>query len=108
VGKEIGGKLHTGRSRNEQIATDMRLWLREELRKLEGYLGDLIKVAIGRAEREMDVLVSSISKDMAVWPGLMVCLDPWLYPSSESTACPLVALAPVPRDRLLRRTKTPP
>ena len=28
LGKEIGGKLHTGRGRNEQIATDMKLWLR--------------------------------------------------------------------------------
>ena len=26
IGKDIGGKLHTGRSRNEQVATDMRLW----------------------------------------------------------------------------------
>ena len=59
VGKDIGGKLHTGRSRNEQIATDMRLWLREELRKLEGYLKDLIKVTIARADKDIDVLVSS-------------------------------------------------
>src|SRR5207237_141561 len=41
IGKEIGGKLHTGRSRNEQVATDMRLWLREELRQIEGWLEDL-------------------------------------------------------------------
>lgn len=27
VGKDIGGKLHTGRSRNDQVATDMRIWL---------------------------------------------------------------------------------
>lgn len=27
IGKDIGGKLHTGRSRNDQVATDMRLWL---------------------------------------------------------------------------------
>lgn len=58
VGKEIGGKLHTGRSRNEQVATDMRMWLRGELRKLEGYLKDLIQVSVARAERQIDVLVS--------------------------------------------------
>lgn len=57
VGAGIGGKLHTGRSRNEQIATDMRLWLREELRRLEGILGDLVRVSVGRAEKEIDVLV---------------------------------------------------
>ena len=58
LSKEIGGKLHTGRSRNEQIATDMRLWLRDEPRVLKEYLEDFIKCAIGRSEREIDVLVS--------------------------------------------------
>ena len=54
VGKEIGGKLHTGRSRNEQIATDMRLWLRDELRKIESWLEDLLKELTTRAEREIE------------------------------------------------------
>jgi argininosuccinate lyase len=58
VGKDIGGKLHTGRSRNEQVATDMRLWLREELKKLEQFLIQLIKTSVQRAEAEIDVLVS--------------------------------------------------
>ena len=57
IGKEIGGKLHTGRSRNEQIATDMRLWLRDELRKLDSFLCDLIKVSIARAESEIDYIM---------------------------------------------------
>lgn len=38
IGKEIAGRLHTGRSRNEQIATNMRLWLPDELDKLEAHL----------------------------------------------------------------------
>ncbi|KAJ5726347.1 Argininosuccinate lyase [Penicillium malachiteum] len=57
IGKEIGGKLHTGRSRNEQVATDMRLWLRDELRKLDAQLADLVKVSISRAEQEIDYLM---------------------------------------------------
>lgn len=57
IGKEVGGKLHTGRSRNEQIATDMRLWLRDELRRLEDFLSNLIKVTIARAEKEIDLIV---------------------------------------------------
>ena len=57
IGKEIGGKLHTGRSRNDQVATDMRLWLRDELRKLDDYLCDLLKVAVARAEKEIDIIV---------------------------------------------------
>lgn len=57
IGKEIGGKLHTGRSRNEQVATDMRLWLVAELRKIEGFCVDLIKTMAKRAEIEIDVLM---------------------------------------------------
>ncbi|KAJ4989324.1 argininosuccinate lyase [Stagonosporopsis vannaccii] len=57
IGKDIGGKLHTGRSRNEQVATDMRLWLRDQLHILEGYLKQLIKTSVQRAEAEIDVLM---------------------------------------------------
>lgn len=57
IGKEIGGKLHTGRSRNEQVATDMRLWLRDELRNLEKFLSDLVKVSAARAEAEIDYIM---------------------------------------------------
>jgi argininosuccinate lyase len=57
VGKDIGGKLHTGRSRNEQVATDMRLWLRDELRKVESYLVDFLKVMAARAEQEISLIM---------------------------------------------------
>lgn len=57
IGKEIGGKLHTGRSRNEQVATDMRLWLRDELRKIEVFLVDFLKVTAARAEQEIDLIM---------------------------------------------------
>lgn len=71
IGKEIGGKLHTGRSRNEQIATDMRLWLREQLRILEGYLAQLVKTSVQRAEAEIDVLVSSYYESSQLSPNPM-------------------------------------
>ncbi|KAK5009945.1 hypothetical protein LTR28_012617, partial [Elasticomyces elasticus] len=54
IGTGIAGKLHTGRSRNEQVATDMRLWLRDELRKIEGFLTDLLRVIASRAETEIE------------------------------------------------------
>ncbi|TVY44257.1 putative argininosuccinate lyase [Lachnellula subtilissima] len=57
IGKEVGGKLHTGRSRNEQVATDMRLWLRDELRKIEVFLVDFLKVTAARAEQEIDLIM---------------------------------------------------
>ncbi|TKA71197.1 putative argininosuccinate lyase [Cryomyces minteri] len=54
IGTGIAGKLHTGRSRNEQVATDMRLWLREQLKQIEGYLVDLLKVVAARAEQDIE------------------------------------------------------
>ncbi len=51
------GKLHTGRSRNDQVATDLRLWLREELQTHAGQLRTLIGVAAERAESEIDLLM---------------------------------------------------
>jgi argininosuccinate lyase len=57
IGTEIAGKLHTGRSRNDQVATDMRMWLRDELRVIETYLVDLLKVIAERAEADIDYLM---------------------------------------------------
>ncbi|KAI9801303.1 MAG: hypothetical protein M1833_002873 [Piccolia ochrophora] len=57
IGTNIAGKLHTGRSRNDQVATDMRLWLRDELRKIETFLLDFLKVISARAEQELDYIM---------------------------------------------------
>lgn len=57
IGTGIAGKLHTGRSRNEQVATDMRLWLRKQLQQLEAYLVDLLKVVASRAEQEIEYVM---------------------------------------------------
>ncbi|ODV86624.1 hypothetical protein CANARDRAFT_27052 [[Candida] arabinofermentans NRRL YB-2248] len=57
IGKNISGKVHTGRSRNDQVATDMRIYVREELTKLAGFLKSFIEVIIKRATKEIDVLM---------------------------------------------------
>ena len=54
IGKDVAGKLHTGRSRNDQVATDMRLWLREQLEDIQTNLVDLIRVVASRAEQEIE------------------------------------------------------
>ncbi|XP_077995364.1 argininosuccinate lyase-like isoform X2 [Glandiceps talaboti] len=51
------GKLHTGRSRNDQCATDVRLWLKTRLDKLDTYLKDFIQVIVTRAKHEIDILM---------------------------------------------------
>ncbi|KAJ8654237.1 argininosuccinate lyase [Lichtheimia ornata] len=53
----LAGKLHTGRSRNDQVATDMRLWLRDEASALLAHLKELIAVTVARAEKEIDALL---------------------------------------------------
>lgn len=57
IGKDVAGKLHTGRSRNEQVACDMRMWLRDELRKIEGYLVSFLRVLAARAEKEVEYVM---------------------------------------------------
>ena len=54
VGMEIGGKLHTGRSRNDQVALDLRLRLRKELNLLSSHLLDLMEVLLKRAEENLE------------------------------------------------------
>ena len=57
IGAEVAGKLHTGRSRNDQVATDARLWLRNEIDALGLELLALIEVAVERSEREIDIIM---------------------------------------------------
>ena len=49
----VGARLHTGRSRNDQVNTDERLWLRKECESLQNHLSDLQKalVSLGDANR---------------------------------------------------------
>ncbi len=50
----VGGKLHTARSRNDQVATDLRLWLRGELTQLQEELKLLRKVLVQEAEKYLN------------------------------------------------------
>src|SRR5581483_1879578 len=52
-----GAKLHTGRSRNDQVALDMRLWLRAEITALAGEIRMLQKALVGLARRNAEVVI---------------------------------------------------
>jgi len=54
---ELGGKLHTGRSRNEQIALDLRLYLRAENGRIVDEIRDLQEALLEQAERHLDVVM---------------------------------------------------
>ncbi|GAA3511332.1 argininosuccinate lyase [Actinocatenispora rupis] len=50
----LGGKLRAGRSRNDQVATDLRLYLRDHVRGLAGRLVDLVEALTEQAQRNID------------------------------------------------------
>jgi argininosuccinate lyase len=50
----VGGKLHTARSRNDQVATDMALFVREASVAAHAALGALVEVLLARAEEHLD------------------------------------------------------
>ncbi len=51
VAGATGAKLHTGRSRNDQVATALRLWCKDNLRAVAGHLVDLQRVLLERARQ---------------------------------------------------------
>jgi len=53
----VGGKLHTGRSRNDQVATDMHLYLRRRVTEFVGLLARLQEALIRQAKANMDTIV---------------------------------------------------
>ncbi len=53
----LAGKLHTGRSRNDQIALDLLLWMREQIGVVLGALAGLRGILVERASREVDVVL---------------------------------------------------
>jgi argininosuccinate lyase len=52
-----GAKLHTGRSRNDQVAVDVRLWLRDEIEALDGELHGLQRALVDLGTRHADVII---------------------------------------------------
>ncbi len=58
---EPGRRLHTGRSRNDQVATDLALWLRDAAITLDTQTDDLCKAFIALAERSMNVVMPSFT-----------------------------------------------
>ncbi|MDZ7544022.1 argininosuccinate lyase, partial [Clostridium perfringens] len=53
----VGGKLHTGRSRNDQVATDMHLYLRKHVILFVELLSKLQEALIQQAEANIDIIV---------------------------------------------------
>jgi argininosuccinate lyase len=53
---DVAGKLHTARSRNDQVATDFRLFVRDEIDEIKFLLTQLEKNLVEKAEKNLDVI----------------------------------------------------
>jgi argininosuccinate lyase len=65
---DAAGRLHTARSRNDQVATDFRLWVRDAIDRLDDGLSVLQKVLIDRAEEQVDTILPGFTHLQAAQP----------------------------------------
>lgn len=54
---DTGRKLHTGRSRNDQVATDLKLWVRDAIDEIDGLLADVQRAFVQRSDDDLDVVL---------------------------------------------------
>jgi argininosuccinate lyase len=66
-----GKKLHTGRSRNDQVATDSRLWLQAEIRSTKSEIRNLQKSLVALAEKNAGVVVPGYTHTQRAQPVLL-------------------------------------
>jgi argininosuccinate lyase len=67
----VARKLHTGRSRNDQVATDLRLWSRRAIDRLDVAILDLERALVGLAEREGEAILPGTTHNQPAQPILL-------------------------------------
>ena len=65
---EAGGRLHTGRSRNDQVATDFRLWTRKSLDLFDTLLTDLMAALLDQAEAHAETIMPGFTHLQSAQP----------------------------------------
>jgi argininosuccinate lyase len=77
---EPGGKLHTARSRNDQVATDVRLWLKGRLQELDQTLAELIRALVDRVKQDGRTLMpgfTHLQRGQPIWLGHHLLAHAW-------------------------------
>ncbi len=67
---DVGRKLHTARSRNDQVATDLRLWVRDGIDQLDERLSALQKAFVNRCDADFDVILPGYTHTQRAQPVL--------------------------------------
>jgi argininosuccinate lyase len=73
---DVGRKLHTARSRNDQVATDLRLWVRDAIDLVDGRLVELQRAFVGRADQDRDCILPAYTHLQRAQP--VLALHYWL------------------------------
>ncbi|MEP7082697.1 MAG: argininosuccinate lyase [Chloroflexota bacterium] len=71
AGAELAGQLQAGRSRNDEVVTDERLWLREALDRIDGLLLGLERTVARRAEEEIETVLPAHTHTQPAQPVLL-------------------------------------
>ena len=66
-----GGKVHTGRSRNDQVALDMRLFLRAEIKEIIKLIGNFQNVILSLAEKHIEIIIPGYTHLQRAQPVLL-------------------------------------
>jgi argininosuccinate lyase len=67
----LAGRLHTGRSRNDQVATDLRLWLRRTIDSLDDSMVEMERALVRLADREGDAILPGTTHIQPAQPVLL-------------------------------------
>jgi len=65
---EAAGRLHTGRSRNDQVATDFRLWVRDNLDQFDAQLEKLMQALLEKAAENTDTIMPGFTHLQSAQP----------------------------------------
>lgn len=68
---DVAKKIHTGKSRNDQVATDIRLYLKEAILNIDNLINNLTQTLIGLAEKNMGVVMPGYTHLQAAQPVLL-------------------------------------
>lgn len=85
---DVGGKIHAGRSRNDQVATAMRLFLRAETFAAATMLAELLETLLARIERDGATPMPGYTH---MQPAMPSSFGQWLHAIAEATLNQLVA-----------------
>ncbi len=84
---DVADKIHTGRSRNEQVSLDMRLWLREECGRVRGLIADLAAALVDLAARYPDAVIPGYTHmrraQAVLWPHYLLAYFEMLARDAE-------------------------